>query len=251
MQQPSIENRDPRQYQILIRLVIGLLAVCLLMPICLHYDLVVAREVNYLTLPGDLRTILSCAEVFGHLYGVAFILLAIWLSAPGHRRQLRSIVVLLLVNSAVITVLKNSVMRIRPRGGQAAQFETVWETFQGINPAVADWDFSQIGISNLQSYPSGHASTAFVLGLGLAITFPHARYLFLLFSCLACGQRIGFQAHYLSDVCAGVAIAILMYLVVMSTQRGSAALLGSPRTFPVVTDDQKVDHAETRRGRAA
>ena len=206
----------------------------LLMPVCLYFDLLVASNVNYFVVPGDLRTVLSCSEAFAHSYGVVLILAAIWFASPAARKGVQSILILLAVNCAVVAVLKNVLMRKRPRLGQAGDFESVWETFRGINPVVTELDFSRLGLSNFQSYPSGHAATAIILGVGLATIFPRARYLFVLFALLACGQRIGFQAHYLSDVCAGIIVALVQFTVLISTRFGKRNLLGDIQTFPVV-----------------
>ena len=236
MQQPSIEFPENRQYQILSRLSIGLLLAMIAMPVCLYFDLYVGINLDYYAVPGDLRTILSSAESFGHTYGVFLILLTVWFASPENRRKTMSLAYLLLINSLVITVAKNSILRIRPRGGQAAQFDSVWETFRGINPMVTQFDFSRTGFSNLQSYPSGHASMAIILGVGLAVIFPRARYLFLVFAAFACSQRVAYQAHYLSDVCAGVIIALLLFTGFLMTPFGKKQLLGTYCVFPVVDE---------------
>lgn len=195
------------------------------MPVCFYFDLVVASNVNSQALPGELRTLLNYAEVFAHGYGVIFILLAVWFASIRVRKKIQSLFFLLLANGSVIFLIKNLIIRVRPRGGKAREFESVWESFQGLNPIVTSFDVSKLGISNLQSYPSGHTSTAFVLGIGLALLFPRARYLFLFFSVLASAQRIGFSAHYLSDVCAGIIVAILSVLFFINTKHGQTWLL--------------------------
>lgn len=231
-----IENPEIRQYQTTCWLLFGLALAAALLPICLYYDLVVATSVHYQVLPGDLRTILSCAESFGHTYGVGLILLTIWLASAENRRKIQGLAGMLVANCFVIFALKNSFMRIRPRGGQASQFESVWDTFVGVNPAVTQLDISKLGMSNLQSYPSGHTSTAFILGVGLALIFPKARYMFLLFSLLAAGQRIGYQAHYLSDVCVGAIVALMMVCLFIQTPMGKRSFFGEPEVFPVVAE---------------
>lgn len=250
MQQPSIENQESRQYQILLRLSIGLALALLAMPICLRFDLLVATKIDYFAVPGDLRTILSCSEVFGHIYGVFFILTAIWFASPDNRRKITSIAYLLVASCCLVSLLKNSILRTRPRGGQASQFDTVWETFRGLNPAITEFDFSRLGQSNFQSYPSGHATTAMILGIGLAIVFPRARYLFLLFAGFACAQRVGYQAHYLSDVCAGAIIAMVLFAGFLITPFGKNRMLGTTSVFPVV-DEWPQDSLVMNRSQAA
>lgn len=236
MQQPFIGNPNLKQDQVTRWLLIGLGLSACLMPICFFFDLRVASTVNYKVVPSDLRTILSCAEAFGHSYGVALILLAIWTASVATRKKIQAIVGLLVANCFVVWILKNSIIRVRPRGEIASQFDSVWSTFHGINPVWTSLDFSQMGISNLQSYPSGHTSTAFILGIGLAITFPRARYLFLLFAVLSSAQRIGFSAHYLSDVCAGLMVAVVQFLVFIQLRVGRQALFPEVEPFPVVEE---------------
>ena len=174
--------------------------------------------------------------MFGHLYGIAFILLTTWTVSVANRRKVQLIAGLLLCTSLMVTLVKSSLVRIRPRGGQAAEFDSVWETFGGLNPVLTNLDFSRLGISNLQSYPSGHTASAFVLAIGLAIVFPRGRYLFLLFAFLSGAQRIGFAAHYLSDVCGGAIVALVCCTIFVNTRFGKELLLEEPNHLPVLAE---------------
>lgn len=217
MSQSFIQYSGATQAQTLRRLIFFGIALLVATPFCFLVDLQIASNVNYKVLPGDLRTILACSEAFSHVYGVTLILLAIWLSAPLLRPKLKGIALMLVATSVIVTIAKNTVLRIRPRQNAAVSFDSVWDTFEGINPIFTELDFSRIGESTFQSYPSGHTAMAFVLAIGLTLALPKSRGFFFLFAVLAAGQRIGFAAHFLSDVVAGAAFALFSSAVFLST----------------------------------
>lgn len=224
MEQAFSENIFRRQYQTTKRLLVSLILVAACVPICLYFDVWVASNVSYQTLPGELRRIVGFSEVFAHGLGVALILTTIWFAAPELRRRIQSITWLLLIQAFAIFLLKNSLIRIRPRNGRAVEFDSVWETFQGVNPVWTEFSFDKFGISDLQSFPSGHTSTTFILAIGLALIFPRARYLFLVFAGLAASQRVFSQAHYLSDVAGGILLALGLVAVYIRLPAGRILL---------------------------
>ncbi len=179
------------------------------MPAFFYFDLAISKSAGHDKVPGDVRTLLYCAESFGHTYGVIFILTTIWWAAPQSRRKLLGVVGLLVCCGFAIFLLKNGVMRLRPRLGTSAEFTSIWESFQGVSPMVTRFDFSMTMNSHLQSFPSGHAANAVTMAVGLSLIFPGARYCFLLLAGLAMAQRVAFNSHYLSDVGCGAACALL------------------------------------------
>lgn len=243
MSESFIQYSAVKQAQTLRRLLIGGVLLLAGTTICFLVDLQIASKVNYQVLPGDLRTILSCAEAFSHLYGVTFILLAIWFSAPHLRRKLKAIAMMLVATSIVVTIAKNTVLRIRPRQNAARGFETVWDSFEGINPFFTQFDFSKFGESDLQSYPSGHTAMAFVLAIGLTLTLPKSRGFFFLFAVLAASQRVGFSAHFLSDVVAGAAFAMISSAVFLSTNYARRVFFEESQTLQIVDANEVVDSA--------
>ncbi|MDP9128554.1 MAG: phosphatase PAP2 family protein [Pseudomonadota bacterium] len=70
------------------------------------------------------------------------------------------------------------------------------------------------------SLPSGHATTAFTLAFALAGFFPRARYPLFAGGALLALSRVIINAHYLSDVVAGAAIA---FLTIWCLRRGRLA----------------------------
>lgn len=66
--------------------------------------------------------------------------------------------------------------------------------------------------ADFQSFPSGHANTMFALMVALALFWPRARNGFLLIAALGSISRVVVNAHYLSDVITGAALAVLTTL---------------------------------------
>lgn len=54
-----------------------------------------------------------------------------------------------------------------------------------------------------QSFPSGHATTAFANAYGLTAMYPPAKPVFLVCAALSAGSRVEAEAHFVSDVYAG------------------------------------------------
>ena len=100
----------------------------------------------------------------------------------------------LIVSFAVVRILKIVLGRARP--GHGADF-----TFFSLN-------------SRYNSFPSGHATDAFVSGVFLYLLlkqtkYTHYRFLPLIYAFLIAVSRVFVSAHYPSDVAAGMFIGIL------------------------------------------
>jgi len=63
--------------------------------------------------------------------------------------------------------------------------------------------------ANYNSFPSGHATTAFALAFALIALWPRGRPLLIAFAIAIALSRVMVNAHYLSDVCAGAAVGWL------------------------------------------
>lgn len=64
------------------------------------------------------------------------------------------------------------------------------------------------------SFPSGHATTAFAIGISLIFLFPKYRTAFLLFTVTIALSRVVLYQHYLSDVMAGAVVgSVTTYLL--------------------------------------
>ncbi|MDG2469624.1 MAG: phosphatase PAP2 family protein [Pirellulaceae bacterium] len=227
MNMAIIRSVKETQSQTVRWLLLGAITGLVFIPVAFSTDLWVATRVNDQSIPGDIRAILNRAESFAHLVGVGFILLTIGVAAPHLRRQIKAILWMLACVGVAVFSIKISLIRVRPRGGAAAEFDSVWETFQGISPTISKFDFSQITNSNLQSFPSGHTATAVTLAVGLSLVYPRAKYVFLLLALLAGSQRISSSAHYLSDVVAGTVLALTLCAILLRTPFFGNAFFGT------------------------
>ena len=169
-------------------------------------DMPLARAVESGHIPGDLRRLITLAEVFAHGMGVGLILLGIAVLDPAARRSLPRLAASAYGVGLIAIAAKFVLPRIRPAVADLA--DSVWQTFLiggGDHYAqlrhLSGWD--------IQSFPSGHSATAVGLAIGLTWLYPHGRWLFTFYAMLAMAQRIVCQAHYLSDTLAGAAIGVL------------------------------------------
>lgn len=74
------------------------------------------------------------------------------------------------------------------------------------------WHFNEY---KFNSFPSGHTTTAFAVGVALAIMFPKYKVYFILFGFFIAFTRISTTVHYLSDTIAGAfigsVVAVFLY----------------------------------------
>jgi len=74
---------------------------------------------------------------------------------------------------------------------------------------ASQYDYSFI------SFPSGHTSTAFSVGIALMLLFPKLRYFFIVLASAIALSRVTLQKHFLSDIMVGALIgsisAIYLY----------------------------------------
>ncbi len=155
---------------------------------------------------GDLRKLVSLAEVFAHGMGVACILLTVLVLDPGRRRRVLRIGACAFGAGLAANLGKFSVARWRPH---QLSVGNVWDSFCGWFPALNGRPAGVGDASEIQSFPSGHTATAVGLAVGLTYFYPQGRWLFVFFAVLAALQRIESGAHYPSDTLAAAALACL------------------------------------------
>ncbi|MEX2186892.1 MAG: phosphatase PAP2 family protein [Pirellulales bacterium] len=145
---------------------------------------------------GPIDSVVVWSEVFAHGVGVGLILLIVLVLDPDHRRQVLRLGTLSLGAGFVSLIAKYAVSRARPHAANLAG--TVLATFHGgVFPTS----------SAMQSFPSGHTTTAVGLAIGLAWLYPRGRWMFYTFALIAASQRWANRDHFVSDSCAGAAIA--------------------------------------------
>lgn len=83
---------------------------------------------------------------------------------------------------------------------------------QGIDLTVGD----QVNINYFDSFPSGHATTSFTIGLFFMMLWKKTSYQLILFVIAIFGAlaRVYLAQHFLIDVCAGFFCAILTFILV-------------------------------------
>lgn len=153
--------------------------------------------------PGVVRDYFNATEAFGNGFGVAMIVLAVFVLDPTRRVQTGRLLAASLGAGIAADVVKVLVARTRPSStdleGLATAGASGWQTFVGLLP------LGSLG-SGGQSFPSAHTATAVGLAVALAAAYPCGRRMFYSFAAGVALQRVCVGAHFLSDVLAGAAL---------------------------------------------
>ena len=157
---------------------------------------------------GDLARELMLLEQFGQWTSTVLIIAAVALLDKKGRQRALAIGLGCLVTVLFCYLLKDLVGRPRPTvfGGVAgdgvAQFYGPERGFTG----GSKWT----------SFPSAHTTGAFALACGLAWFYPRARGLFMLLALITATQRVLHNAHYVSDVVAGMILSVTTARLVLA-----------------------------------
>jgi membrane-associated phospholipid phosphatase len=164
--------------------------------------LIVAENAGYLPpRPGlsrrvligsDLRREARAVEQFGQVISSILVIVLIWQLDPARRRYLPAIAATFIVTAGVVTVMKHTVGRARPAAGEAGEFRS--------EPPGAEMD------AKAESFPSGHSASAVATAVVLTALYPRGRYVFWTLALSVAALRFVNNAHWLSDVVAGVAV---------------------------------------------
>ena len=178
--------------------------------LAIPFDISIAQFFRAKRLPGELRTLVSFAEVFAHGLGVAAVLAVIFVGMEQRRRILR-VIMCAAVPGIIASFAKVIVGRQRPNSLKDLP-DHVSESFVGFFPAFTQHagEVGKLFDRAVQSFPSGHSAVAVGLAIGLSWLFPRARFCFYLIATLAICQRLDSGAHYLSDTLASTALAIFI-----------------------------------------
>ena len=166
-------------------------------------DIELARWFDAKNCPTAIKKCLDLCEVFGHGFGVAGILLTVWVLAPRLRPKLPRIIVSTYVAGLIALSCKLLLERNRP-------IRTPLSSIAGVAETFGEWFPGSSAGSAWQSFPSGHAATAIGLALGLTWLLPRGKWLFAALVVLVALQRIASGYHYLSDTLWGAAIGWLI-----------------------------------------
>lgn len=175
-------------------------------PLATLVDIPLARWFQEDPLPGDFVRTLELIRFYAHGSGVFFIFLAIFLLAPEKRSLLPRLVAMVAGASAVSTISKMFVLRLRPSqiNLELATVESAWWW-------RFDWSLEHVAMfdASARSFPSGNMATAVALTIGLCLATPRGRWLFTMFCGLTIMQRLQSGAHFFSDVVGGAAFGLL------------------------------------------
>ncbi len=175
--------------------------------LALQLDLSVLNFLRQARIAGELRKLIMFSEVFAHGLGVSAILATIMVLDPHRLSGLPRMLVCTFGSGMIVNLIKILVGRWRPRD---LEFGGVEDTFAGWIPTVRVGDLGAMFDSSIQSFPSGHAATAFGFAVVLGFYYPRGRWLFVAFAALASVQRLYERAHFLSDTLAGAAIGCVV-----------------------------------------
>lgn len=178
----------------------ALLAMLLLLAIS-PFDLPIARFC-YTVSPS--RGFLRIVELVGDAGGYGLTVLAILLAAVALSRtkisRLPLLVSMSLGAGLVADLLKLCVARGRPHSIDLTT-ATFGSTFYGLFP------FFSVP-SGQQSFPSGHAATAFGFAIALSLLYPRGRRYFIAFAVIVSLTRVILHAHFPTDVTAGALLGV-------------------------------------------
>ncbi len=175
-------------------------------PLATLVDIPLARWFEADPLPGDFVRTLELIRFYAHGSGVFFIFLSLFLLAPERRSLLPRLVTMVAGASAVATIGKMFVLRLRPSqiNLDLATVETAWWW-------RFDWTLDHVAMfdASSRSFPSGNMATAIALTIGLCIATPRGRWLFVMFCGLTIMQRMQSGSHFFSDVVGGCVAGLL------------------------------------------
>lgn len=207
---PVVRRVDPRYWFVLGIAVLGGLAFLI--------DLPVSRWMHTRQALKELHQPLQVAEALGDGWGVAVVLITMYLVCVNRRRELPRVLFTVLASGLVSNIIKLCVARLRPRsyeGTGLLDVPSVFDTFHGWLPFLQAK--AMVG-SRYQSFPSGHTATGFALAIALTRMFPRAGWWFATLAVAIALQRVETGAHYVTDTCFGAVIGLVIGL---SFQQGT------------------------------
>jgi membrane-associated phospholipid phosphatase len=143
---------------------------------------------------GDVKALFELIGFFGHGFFCVFVAASIWFLDRKNRKAIGLLVAAVLLAGGASDILKSQIVRARP----------------AVVAGVPDKSTESVfGKKQMQSFPSGHTTTAFAMAASLAMIYPHGRIYFFTLAVLVAFQRVLTQAHYPSDVLVGAAFGML------------------------------------------
>lgn len=152
---------------------------------------------------GDVGRELMLLEQWGQWVCSVVVIAAVALIDKKGRRRALAIAIACLATVAISYLLKDLCGRSRPYVARSLHWTL--GTWKWAGPAAG---FHRGGA--WQSFPSSHTTGAFALSVALSWFYPRARGLFIALATITAVQRILHSMHFVSDVLAGMGIAVLV-----------------------------------------
>lgn len=152
-----------------------------------------------LSFKGDIKRETLWLAQFGQFVATAAAMALIWTFDPNDPKKPVALGVTVLSTTILTNLLKKLFGRVRPNREKAGRF---------LGPTLTH-------DNQHESFPSSHSSCAFALGIGLSILYPQG---WIVFGCMAwitAVLRYLMDAHWPSDVLAGVALGYVLANVFM------------------------------------
>jgi len=124
---------------------------------------------------------------------------------------------------------------LKPILGRARPVEMLREGLYGFRP------FTFHSVWN--SMPSGHTTTAATAAYLLIVFFPRGRWLWLAFGAILSISRVMVNAHYMSDIVAGMMVGILA-VNLMKPRRTSTGMFPWLKVFFPLTETEQIARRE-------
>ena len=141
---------------------------------------------------NTLTTLSTLGEAGWYIVGGLMIYYYFKNKKPLYSQRAMFIVKVVVLSGIVSGVIKVTVGRFRP----VKFFRDNLYGFDG-------WHFNEY---KFNSFPSGHTTTGFAIGVALALLFPKYRFYFLLFAFFIGFTRVATTVHYVSDTLMGALI---------------------------------------------
>ncbi|MFT3684302.1 MAG: phosphatase PAP2 family protein [Phycisphaerales bacterium] len=174
---------------------------------------------------GDIRREWSALQQFGQGTSIALIAIIIYLldARPHRRARLLDFALALGAVGLTVTAMKWFIGRPRPKFNDPSTILWPWGTYDvplkdGSHASIHAWDLSKAGDAQLWSLPSSHTAFAVVTALFLALMYPRIRWVALFLAAVVAGGRLVFDAHWLTDVTTGAAVAAAVAWPILTRQ---------------------------------
>lgn len=167
---------------------------------------------------GDIRREIAMLEQFGQWVSSVVIVACVAFMDKQGRRKALAIGIGCLVTVLICYFMKDLIGRTRP--GVFAGEPGSWIL---AGPAMGFTKGSAYG-----SFPSAHTTGAFALATGLSWFYPRGRAIFFGLAAFTAGMRVIVAMHYISDVTAGMLLAVLIPRLTLSANLAGRFLARLP-----------------------